>query len=48
MKEKKKNQKSPAMEIKLLKDRIKELEKLSFERKKAEEELRINFLLLKQ
>src|SRR4030042_3614464 len=40
MKEKKKNQKKPATETKLLKDRIEELEKLAFDRKKMEEELR--------
>jgi diguanylate cyclase (GGDEF)-like protein/PAS domain S-box-containing protein len=40
MEDKKKNQKKPVMEIKLLKDRIEELEKLAFEHKKMEEELR--------
>ena len=40
MEDKKKNQKKPGMEIKLLKDRIEELEKLAFEHKKLEEELR--------
>ena len=40
MEDKKKNQKKPIMEIKLLKDRIEELEKLVFEHKKMEEELR--------
>jgi diguanylate cyclase (GGDEF)-like protein/PAS domain S-box-containing protein len=40
MEEKKKNQKKPVKEIKSLKDRIEELEKLAFEHKKMEEELR--------
>jgi diguanylate cyclase (GGDEF)-like protein/PAS domain S-box-containing protein len=40
MEVKKKNQKKPVIKIKLLKDRIKELEKLGLERKKMEEELR--------
>jgi diguanylate cyclase (GGDEF)-like protein/PAS domain S-box-containing protein len=40
MEDKKTKQKKPVIEMKLLKDRIKELEKLVFVRKKAEEELR--------
>jgi diguanylate cyclase (GGDEF)-like protein/PAS domain S-box-containing protein len=40
MKDKKKNQKKPVLEIKLLKDRLEELEKLAFEHKKMAEELR--------
>jgi len=40
MEDKKKNQKKPVREIKLLKDRIEELEKLGLEHKKMEEELR--------
>ncbi|OGD21514.1 MAG: hypothetical protein A2Y69_09465 [Candidatus Aminicenantes bacterium RBG_13_59_9] len=40
MKDKKQNQKKPALEIKLLKDRIEKLEKLAFKHKKIVEELR--------